>query len=323
MRKKLNTSYLILISFALLLGVSALMSELFRAPSLNLHQGLVPKSLFFQENLHTAKEVWLKNRLGEFHFKKSKGRWNLTVPRQLPAEEKSLALVFKTLKNIKIKKVYQKDALTLSSFALDSPLMEVKLIHEDGDQDEIKFGMMDSISNSTYLTVTDKNSIFQIDMLNHSLEQLDMADFINPRIFSQSPMKITSIKIFQGRKLKLAMNQNDGKWEGRNGRALALPKVEEYIQNLTSLKSDVILDEMAGKLKEKVDTYLSKPLYTIEITDAGKSKYTYFISTVINSLPDLKIEKRQSFIITASNRKHPYLLSKKYLKLFSKRDRSF
>jgi hypothetical protein len=323
MRKKINTSYLILISFALVLGVSALMSELFRAPTLDSHQGLVPKSLFFQENLHTVKEVWLKNRLGEFQFKKEAGRWNLTEPRQLPAEEKSLALLFKSLKNIKIKKVYQKDALTLSSFALDSPLMEVKIIHEDGDHDEIKFGMMDSISNSTYLTVTDKNSIFQIDLLNYSLENLDMADFINPRIFSQSPMKITSVKIFQGRNLKLTLNQNDGKWEGRNGRALALPKVEEYIQNLTNLKSDVILDEMAEKLKEKVDTYLSKPLYTIEITDAGENKYTYFISTVINSLPDLKIEKRQSFIITASNRKHPYLLSKKYLKLFRKRDRSF
>ena len=105
MLRKLNTSYLILISFALMLGVSALMSELFRAPTLNSYQELIPKSLFFQENLHTAKEVWLKNRLGEFRFKKDMGRWNLISPRKLPAEEKSLALLFKTLKNIKIKKL--------------------------------------------------------------------------------------------------------------------------------------------------------------------------------------------------------------------------
>jgi len=310
-------------TFALVLGVSALMSELFRAPSLDSHQGLIPKSLFFQENLHTAKEVWLKNRLGEFHFKKELGRWNLTVPRKLPAEEKSLAVLFKTLKNIKIKKVYQKDPLTLSSFSLDAPLMEVKIIHEDGDQDEIKFGMMDSISNSTYLTVLDKNSIFQIDMLTYSLEKLDITYFVNPRIFSQSPMKITSIKIFQGKNLKLALDQKEGKWLGKNGRALAMPKVEKYIKNLTSLKSDVILDEMPKKVKERINTYLSKPLYTLEIMDEVGTKYIYNVSTIINSFPNLKIEKRQSFIITASNREHPYLLSKKYLKLFNKRDRSF
>ncbi len=323
MLKRPNTSYLILMSFALVLCVSAIMSELFRAPTLNSHQALVPKSLFFQENLHTAKEVWLKNRLGEFRFKKGPSGWNLTVPRKLPAEEKSLARIFQTLKNIKIKKVYLKDPLTLSSFSLDDPLIEVKLIHEDGDQDEIKFGMIDSISNSTYLTVTDKNAIFQIDMLNYSLEKLNIADFINPRIFSQSPMKITSVKIFQGTKLKLTLSQKEGKWLGKNGRALALPKVQEYIGDLTSLKSDVILDEIPTKVKKRIDTYLSKPLYTLEILDEMGNKYTYNVSTIINSFPNLKIERKQSFIITASNRDHPYLLSKKYLKLFSKRDRSF
>jgi len=323
MLKKINTSYLVLLSFAFVLCVSALMSELFRAPTLNSRQALVPKSLFFQENLHSAQEVRLKNRLGEFQFKKVQGRWNLTVPRKLPAEEKSLALLFQTLKNIKIKKVYQKDTLTISSFSLDSPLIEISIIHEDGDKDEIKFGMHDSISNSTYLTVSDKNSIFQIDMLNYSLEKLGIADFINPRIFSQSPNKITSLKIFQGKKLKLALDQKDGKWVGKNGRSLAMPKVEEYFEGLTNLKSDVILDEMPETLQEKVKTYISNPLYKLEIMDQVGNKYTYFVSTVINSLPNLKIEKRQSFIITASNRDHPYLLSKKYLKLFDKRDRSF
>jgi len=310
-------------SFALVLCISALFTELFRAPTLNSNQGLVPKSLFFQENMHTAKEVWLKNRLGEFHFKKSEGRWNLIVPRKLPAEEKSLAVLFKTLKNIKIKKLYLKDPLTLSSFSLDTPLMEVKIIHEDGDQDEIKFGMIDSISNSTYLTVSDKNSIFQIDMLDYSLEKLDLTYFINPRIFSQSPMKITSVKIFQGKKIKLSIDQKEGQWVGKNGRALAMPKVEKYIENLTNLKSDVILDEMPNKVRKRIHHYLSRPLYTLEILDEVGTKYTYNISTIINSFPNLKIERKQSFIITASNREHPYLLSKKYLKLFNKRDRSF
>jgi hypothetical protein len=323
MAKKISPSSLILISFTLVLGISATISELFRAPKPENHYNPLPKSLFFQENLHSATKIQLKNRLGEFHFEKSDKGWEIILPRRLPTRERPLNFVFKTLKNIRIKKVYPKDNLTLSSFSLDNPVIEITLIHQDGDRDEIKFGMIDSISSSTYLMLSDSSWLYQVDLLDYPLERLDLADFINPKIFTQSPDNIASLKIYRRGQLKLQLTRKNKDWWGKRGRKLKTTLVNKYIKDLTQLKSNVILDEMSTKVKDRVDSYLTSPLFKIEIQDRSKITYTYNISTVINSLPDIKIEKSQSFIISASNRKHPYLLNKKYLRFFSKREKSF
>ncbi len=324
-KNKVNLSNLIMVFFLLTICASAFFTELYQNPK-NLNKGVqVGTTLPLSVDLEKTKKIILKNRLGEFHFEKNVLGWKLIYPRFLPAKEESLNYIFSLIKDIKVNKAFRLDSMNESSLYLNSPFMEVSLLGEDGLNRSIKFGMIDSKNNTTYVGISGKEIIFQIDSFQTPLEKLDLMDFIDPRIFYFSPLKISSIKIYEAEKQIpiLSLIQNQGKWLGKNGQILSQPKVEEYLKNLNSLKSEVILDQLSDELKGKIKKSLEKPLFIVEIEDFENKKHYFQIFPVLNSIPDLKIDKKESIIVSVRDSQQQYLISRKFLDIFRKREESF
>jgi len=321
---KVNFSSSLILTFFITLCVSAFFSQLFQNPK-NLNKGVkVGLNLPFSSNLENTKKITLKNRLGEFHFERNELGWRLTSPRQLPAKEESINYIFSSIKDIKVKNAFRLDSLGESSFSLNSPFIEVSLEDNDNKTQTIKFGMIDSKNNSTYVGISGKDIIFQVESFQFPFEKLDLMDFIDPRIFYFSHSKISSIKIFEGGRVVpiLSLIQKEGKWLGKNGQPLNQSKVEEFFKDLNALKSEVILDQLSEELKEKINGSLQKPIFVVEIEDNGKNKHYFQVSLVSNSIPDLKIDKRESFIVSLKDSQQQYLLSKKFLDIFRKKEES-
>jgi len=324
-KQKVNLSNLIMVFFLLTICASAFFTELYQNPK-NLNKGVqVGTTLPLSVDLEKTKKIILKNRLGEFHFEKNELGWKLIHPRFLPAKEESLNYIFSLIKDIKVNKAFRLDSLNESSLYLNSPFMEVSLIGEDGINRSIKFGMIDSKNNTTYVGISGKEIIFQIDSFQTPLEKLDLMDFIDPRIFYFSPLKISSIKIYEAEKQIpiLSLNQSEGKWLGKNGQILSQPKVEEFLKDLNNLKSEVILDQLSDELKFKIKKSLEKQLFMVEIEDFGNKKHYFQIFPVLNSIPDLKIDKKESIIVSVRDSQQQYLISRKFLDIFRKREESF
>jgi len=323
-RYKVSFSSSILAFFFLTLCVSAFFSELYQNPK-NLNKGVkVGATLPFYGNLENTKKITLKNRLGEFHFERNELGWKLTSPRQLPAKEDSLNNIFSFIKEIKVKNAFRLDSLGESSFSLNSPFMEVSLLGNDNQLQTIKFGMIDSKNNTTYVGISGKEIIFQIESLQFPIEKLDLMDFVDPRIFYFSSDKISSIKIFEGEKTLpiLSLVQQEGKWLGRNGQPLTQSKVDIFFKDLNALKSEVILDQLSEEQKEKLNGVLQKPLFVVEIQDNKNNKHHFQVFSVLNSIPDLKIDKKESFIVSVKDSQQQYLLPRKFLDVFRKREES-
>lgn len=323
-RYKVSFSSSLITLFFLTLCISAFFSELYQNPR-NLNKGVkVGVSLPFSSNLENTKSLTLKNRLGEFHFEKNDLGWRLTSPRQLPAKEDSLNYIFSSIRDLKVKNAIRSDSLGESSFSLNSPFIEVSLIGNDNKTQTIKFGMIDSKNNSTYVGISGQNIIYQVESFQFPFEKLDLMDFVDPRIFYFSHLKVSSIKIFEGEKTlpMLSLIQKDGKWLGKNGQSLTQSKVEEFFKDLNGLKSEVILDQLSDDLKQKINRALQKPLFVVEIADNGNNKHYFQVFLVSNSIPDLKIDKRESFIVSVKDSQQQYLLSKKFLDVFRKKEES-
>lgn len=319
----------ILFLFILTLCFTAIISELFRAPSTG-HRDLDKyRSLFQGKSFSNVNEIILKNRLGSFHVVKNEknNSWNLREPRTLPAKDESVGRVFNAFTGIKIKKIYTKDPINISNFSLSPPLISLTLFRKNKEKINISLGLQDSITNSTYLMTSEKDVIYQIDNIKEALEKMELLDFIDTKVFSLKEKQIASIKIFRGKKEKknhqLSITKDKNKWKDHQGKELNLEQVNEFLKSLTSLKSVAILDKVSIKLKEKLDTFISNPLYSIEIQDNLNNTYNYLVSPIIYNLPDLKLEKKQNFIIFASDRKYPYMLSKNLLNIFKVRQNTF
>jgi hypothetical protein len=326
---RINTSNWLTLLFAFILVFSGFYSYFFQAPtkdSQEFHKNLY---LFQESDIANIDQILLHNRLGDFVIERQTGVhaniWDLTEPRELPAAQPTIKRILRTLKGIRIRKFYPKDSINLANFSLDAPMMHFELSSKTNPKLKVFFGLVNPIDSSTYLMTSDKDIIYHIDSLNTSVEKLGLSDFVDSHIFSFTKKELSSLKIYRGSNSNTQLNisQNSKGFTNKSGELLEPEKVNKYLTDLFSLKSIYILDKITDKLKSRLDSILSKPFYTVLVKTKDGSEITYTVSTVVSNLPDLKIEKKQTFIIKASNRKYPTILDKANFKIFGRRSSSF
>lgn len=317
----------LLLIFLLVVFISAFITEFFQAPTEKTHVLNQYRTLIEDKKLTNASKIILKNSLGSFTLSRSGDKWSLTSPRSLPANQKTLQLILSTLSNINIRKVYQSDPINMSNFSLDSPVMEFSLVDTKGVKIDYLLGLVNPIDNTTYIQIPQKEIIYQVDALKSTFESFDLSDFIDSKIFTLTSNQVRDISIYRGEKksnnVQISFALKKDNWVGKNKRVMRQEKVMDYFQKLFNLKSSLIVDKSSEKLKKALDEKLEKPLYVIEAVQKNGVKLTYKISHIINTLPDLKIEKRQHVLIKASNRKNIFLIHKDNLPLFSQRQSQY
>jgi len=328
--RKSTISYWLIGLFTTILILLAAISEFFQAPRLTSRELEKYRLLFNSAELENIQSLKITNRIGTYHLsrgsKDSKDQWLLKFPRNLHADNQMTEKILASLQEIKIRKIYNLDPINKANFSLDAPLVTITLGYEKGVEKILRIGLINPIDNSTYLTVSGKDAIYHVDSIKGKIEANDLSDFIDSKIINISSTKIKSLKIFKGTRKgnpQLFLNKKENTWLGKKGKVLEEDKVKAYLSHLYKLKSQIILDSLTEDLQKNIKKYLDSPLYTMIIDFGNSQKVTYKVSSLVSSLDGIKIDKRQAFIIKVSNRKHPYLIAKENLKLFSKSQRSF
>ncbi len=330
MNKPSKASNLILFSFFLILSISAVMTELFRTPTAQKFNLDNYAFVFKKDDFKDLSKIVFKNSLGIFHLNKSKDQvispWELKFPRDLPARKETIKSIINSLQSLKIRKIYKRDAINISNFSLNPPLMELKITDQEKNQMQIELGLVDSITNSTYIALKDQDIIYQIDSISFPLEKIDLSDFIETKIFSTPPKEIKTFKLFQRvgrtrkiRKISISKDKQNV-WKNSRGQKFNSSSSIEVLNKFLNLKSTIILDEVTEKLEKKIERYTKSPLYSIIIRERKGSEIEYKVSSLITSLPGIKMEKGQYFIVKASNRKFPFLVHKDSYSIFSLRE---
>ena len=317
----------LLISFILVVLVSAFITEFFQAPTEKTHVLNQYRRLIEDKKITQATSIIVKNSLGSYTLSKDLNNWNLTSPRKLPANSKTTEMILSTLGDIHIRKVYQSDTINLSNFSLDSSDMEFSLIDPKGVRVDYILSLVNPIDNSTYIHIPQKEIIYQVDALKNTFESLDLSDFVDSKIFSQVFEDTQKFRIYRNSKssnnIQISFELKKDVWIDKNLRGQDKVKVSAYLKQVFDLKSALIVDKSSDELKKALNEMLEKPLYLIEVMQKDGTIFNYSVSHIINSLPDLKIEKRQHVLIQASDRKNIYLIHKDNLPMFSKRQSSF
>ena len=324
--KKSTLSNWLMIFFVFSLTLSAGISEFFQAPK-SLNQELEQYHfLFTKDQIANFDQFKIENRLGEFSLARNEaGIWELTSPRALPASADLVSRMTRTLEGVKIRKLFPKDPINLSNFSLDNPLMKIKLTSRSRDiEEEVHFGLVNPIDNSTYIYSNTKEVIYHVDALANSLEGLGLSDFVDSKVFTVNTDQVVSFELYRGRSTKqLSIKRDKNQWLGRNDKVIRPDDVVKYFNNLFEVRSALILDKLTEKLSERLEKLLKTPFYYIKIKTASGDEITYEISTIVNNLPDVKLDKGQIYIVKASNRGHPYVLTKDSFKFYGKRYSSF
>ena len=329
LQKSFLSSWL-LIFFAFSLAIAAGISQLFQAPVNNDSTTSSYQSLFQPGQILGLKEMVLKNSLGEFHFERADNNtttpWAMISPRRFPANSKLINSIVNDLDKIKIRNVHQFDAINVSNYSLDEPSLEVTLINNDKKKTILRFGLVNPIDNSTFVTLSNQKAIYHIDNIKHSLGNLDLTSFVNTKLLTLEPSSISFLSITRNLKDRikttLTIKQNKKGWEGRNSKPLEAQRVKLYFQTLGSLKSNVILDKVTDEQQKEISRYFEKPLYLVNIKKSNGKVEKYEISPLIRSLPGLKLEKWKNVLFRSTNSQFVYVLGKDMLKYFNRSERN-
>jgi len=317
----------LLLLFIFLVFFSAAITEFFQAPTEKSHVLNQYRTLIEDKKLASTSKIILTNSLGSFTLSRNGDSWRLTSPRNLPANNKTLDLILSTLSNINIRKVYPSDPINMSNFSLDAPVMNFSLVDIKGNKVDYLLGLVNPIDNTTYIQIPQKDIIYQVDALKNTFESFDLSDFIDSKIFTVDSTEAKKLTIYRGSKasknVQISFELIKRNWVGKSNRVLREEKVNEYFGKLFSLKSSLIIDKSSDELKKSLEEKLEKPLYEIEVIQKNGVALQYKVSHIVNTIPGLKIEKRQHVIVKASNRKNLFLIHKDNLPLFSQRQSQY
>ena len=149
------------------------------------------------------------------------------------------------------------------------------------------------------------------------MESLKLTDFIDSTIFSLARNDVVKLQIYRGTQRRLSARFESGQWLNDWDRRFDQRKIEKILNQIFSLRSQLILDETTKKLEKNIRSHQARALYTVHIGTKGEQMSTYKISSPLSKLADIKIEKGQSSLVIGPQGSHPSLIGKEHLEVFN------
>lgn len=263
--------------------------------------------------------VRFKNRIGDFIIVNEENSWILQKPRIIPAKTRTIEKIINSLKQLNIYTIHQYEPINFQSFSLDNPLLEIDVYSKLDEKMSVKVGLINPINNTSYITVSGHDKIFQTTLLKGQLEKLELSDFIDSNIFSIKIDQIKSLSIYRG-STKQAHNRLskdvNNFWNSKKYKMITNERVSLKIEKILGIKSHMIIDQQNAQLNTFIGNYIKYPQFRILIKTKNNKEISYKVSSPIKEFPELKLEKKQYFIMTASDRPYPYIVNKSYLDEF-------
>ena len=314
--------------FVLVTLMAAFFSEFFQAPKTLTQELDQYRMLFKPSDLEGIKKIKLTNRLGEFHLVKDEGHsfqdWAVVYPKKLPGSEAPVKLIFETLLDLKIRKIYPEDPINTANFALETPVLSIAFQNNKNEEVVVKFGLVNPIDNSTYISVSNKDSIYHIDSLNVRLDGLDLTSFVDSRIFTFPLERLQTFSIArpQGNNmrsfLKFSMKPETSEYYDESQNLLGKDEVIGMLGEFFSLRGIMLLDSIPKEAQETLKKYIESPAYQIDIGLTDGENLSFKITDLINhAIPELKLEKKLYYIIIPDHVNLYYVVPKESQKIWA------
>jgi hypothetical protein len=195
-------------------------------------------------------EIRVKKLTGESeNLVKENGKWRMTEPQTLPADQDTVGSMTSQLTSLNADKIIEDKAADLKPYGLDDPTLDITVKRKDGKTNELLIGDNTPTGSGAYAKLAGDPRVFTIaTFVKSSLDKLP-TDLRDKRLLTFDQDKLTRVELHaKGEPVEFGKNaQNE--WQILKPRALRADSsaVEGLIGKLKDAKMDLAASDDAAK----------------------------------------------------------------------------
>jgi hypothetical protein len=128
-------------------------------------------------------------------LKKENGKWRITAPKQLPADQDTLGSMQSTLGNLTSDKLIEPKATDLKGFGLDQPTLDVSVMRKDGKTDHLLIGDDTPTGSGAYAKLAGDARVFTVPSTVKSTLDKRPDDLRDKRLLTFDSDKLSRVEL--------------------------------------------------------------------------------------------------------------------------------
>jgi hypothetical protein len=216
--------------------------------------------------------------------KNDAGKWQITSPAQLNADQDAVSSMASTLSSLNSERVVEDKASDLKQYGLSEPAIEVDIASKDGKSRKLLIGDDTPAGNAVFATTAGDPRVFTIASYTKTSIDKSPSDLRDKRLLTADFDKISQVEL-DAKKQSIEFGRNKDAWQILKPRPLRADNftVEDLVRRLKDAKMD--LSAINADEKKTASAFSSgAPVATAKVTDAAgtqelqirKSKDDYY-----------------------------------------------
>ena len=211
-------------------------------------------------------EIKIKKLTGELlDLKRENGKWQMTAPKALPADQDAVGGMVSTLANLNADKVVEDKAADLKPYGLDTPTLDVQVIRKDGKTDRLLIGDDTLNGSGAYAKLANSAKVVTVGSTVKTSLDKRPDDLRDKRLLTFDSDKLSRVELTaKGSPVEFGKNgQNE--WQIVKPRPLRADgsAVDGLVSKLKDAKMDLTDADAAKQFAA------SAKVATVTVTDAG------------------------------------------------------
>src|SRR5581483_4228223 len=169
-----------------------------------------PAILKLDQNSITSLELKKKDAQPVLLAKNSSGNWQITEPKQYPADQSAVGGIASTLSSLDSERLVEDKAPDLKAFGLDQPSFEVDIAEKNNKSQKLLLGDDTPTSDGVYAMLVGDPRIFTVESYTKTSIDKNLNDLRDKRLLPVEADKISRIELVKkGADIEFGRNKDD------------------------------------------------------------------------------------------------------------------
>jgi hypothetical protein len=200
--------------------------------------------------------------------KNDAGKWQITAPKQLRADQDAVSSLLSTLSALNSDRLIEDKAANLKQYGLTQPSLEVDVTEKSKKTDKLLIGDDTPSSSAAYAAVVGDPRVFTVASYNKNNLDKSAKDVRDKRLMTFESDRVTRIEL-QAKKQAIEFGRNKEQWQIVKPGPFRADgfQVDDLLRNLSDAKMDLTASDDEKKTEAAFRS--GTPVATAKVTDAS------------------------------------------------------